>query len=109
MESADAVLPQGAAVTGYDAKTKFSLGDVVATPAAMAAIFAAGQSTHDFLVRHVHCDWGDVSEEDRRANEEALKIGERLLSVYRTKHGLKVWVFTEADRSATTLLLPHEY
>jgi hypothetical protein len=93
----------------YDPKRKFPLGHVVATPAAMAAIIAAGQSTHDFLVRHVHCDWGDVGEEDRKANEEALETGERLLSVYRTNRGLKVWVITEAERSATTILLPHEY
>lgn len=96
-------------MTGYDPKRQFPLGYVVATPGAMAAIIAAGQSTHDFLRRHVHCDWGDVGEADRRANEEALKTGERLLSVYRTKRGRKVWVITEADRSATTILLPHEY
>lgn len=109
MESADALRPQGAAIKGYDPKRKFPLGYVVATPAAMAAIIAAGQSTYDFLRRHVHCDWGEVGEEDRRANEEALQAGERLLSVHRTKRGLKVWVLTEADRSATTILLPHEY
>lgn len=96
-------------MTSYDSERKFPLGHVVATPRALDAIIAAGQSTHDFLRRHVHCDWGDVGDDDRRANEEALKTGERLLSVYRTKRGLKVWVLTEADRSATTILLPHEY
>jgi hypothetical protein len=54
-------------------------------------------------------DWGVVDAEDKQANDEALKSGERLLSAYVIKSGERVWVITEADRSATTLLLPDEY
>ncbi len=40
------------------------------------------------------------------ANELALRHGARLLSAYRTRLDEKLWVITEWDRSATTLLLP---
>jgi hypothetical protein len=59
--------------------------------------------------RHAHCDWGDVSAEDREANENALRDGGRLLSVYHTKAGTRFWIITEADRSATTVLLTEDY
>lgn len=59
--------------------------------------------------RHAMGDWGDVCEEDRVSNEEALKEGYRLLSVYHSSEGKKFWIITEWDRSATTVLLPSEY
>jgi len=52
---------------------------------------------------------GDCCEEDRQANEDALKNGDRLFSVYKTAKGVKIWVITEADRSSTCVLLPEEY
>ena len=61
------------------------------------------------LRRHVTGDWGDVPEEDRLSNEQALIHGDRLLSSYRIRESLTVWIITEADRSATTLLLPDDY
>jgi hypothetical protein len=64
----------------------------------------------DFLARHVCGDWGELSEGDRKENELSLKQGLRLLSSYRTSaDDTRVWVITEADRSATTILLPEEY
>lgn len=61
------------------------------------------------LKRHIKGDWGDLCEEDRQENELALKEGFRLFSVYE-KIGLpKIWIITEADRSATTILFPDEY
>jgi hypothetical protein len=61
------------------------------------------------LARHVSGDWGDVGEEDRLANEEALRDGTRLLSVYRSATGIRFWIITEADRAQTTVLLPEDY
>ncbi len=63
----------------------------------------------DLLRRHANGDWGDLSPDDRRANEQALKTGARVFSVYDLKSGVKLWVITEADRSSTTILLPEEY
>ena len=58
--------------------------------------------------RHLNQDWGDVCEEDKQSNNQALINGGRLLSSY-TLGDETVWIITEADRSATTILLPSEY
>ena len=65
----------------------FSLGQVVATPGALAALEKAGQGPQEFLSRHVHGDWGDLCEEDRKENQFSLERGFRLLSSYRTNAG----------------------
>lgn len=93
---------------------KFDLGQILATPGALEALESAGQSPAEFLARHVACDWGEVCESDKQANDEALKTGARLLSAYRSADGTKIWVITEAAdenerRAATTILLPSEY
>jgi hypothetical protein len=88
---------------------KFSLGQVVATPGAIEAMAASGQTPALFLQRHVTGDWGEVNREDRRLNDEAFMEGSRLLSACRTLKGTKLWIITEADRSVTTILLPDEY
>lgn len=59
--------------------------------------------------RHLHGDWGDVCDSDGKLNEEALRNGDRLFSVYHTAGGVKFWIITESDRSATTILLPSDY
>ena len=87
----------------------FELGQILATPGALAALRKAGQEPADFLRRHVACDWGDLSDEDQKENDYSLEHGFRILSSYRTNAGDKLWIITEADRSATTLLLPEEY
>jgi hypothetical protein len=88
---------------------KFSLGRIVATPGALEAVQQANQNPFEFIQRHQSGDWGELCGEDKRENEFSLKNGFRLLSAYRTLHDVKVWIITEADRSVTTLLLPHEY
>jgi hypothetical protein len=89
--------------------TRFDLGTAVGTPGALAAIREAGQSPADFLRRHAGGDWGDVDGHDWKQNQIALREGGRLMSAYQTRNGETVWVITEADRSATTILLPSEY
>ncbi len=95
-------------------RPKFALGQTVATPGALKAIHQAGQSVIQILARHAACDWGDLDDEDRRLNDEALKDGSRLLSAYNLRSGVRIWCITEAaddsgHRSATTILLPEEY
>lgn len=90
-------------------KMKFGMGAVVGTLGAIAALKEANQEALYFAVRHGMGDWGDLSDEDKRANEVALKQGERLLSAYTLGSGVKLWVITEADRLTTTFLLPEEY
>ena len=90
-------------------KPLFELGQVVATPGALAALERAHQAAVEFLARHGSGDWGEVPEEDKKENEVSLLNGTRILSAYRTILGERLWILTEADRSITTILLPEEY
>ena len=88
---------------------RFTLGQTFITPGAQEALEISGETPIQFLRRHVSADWGELSEEDVQENELSLREGFRLLSAYRTAKGQKIWIITEADRSATTILLPSEY
>ena len=90
-------------------KPLFNLGQLVATPGALAVLEKSGQNAMEFLSRHVRGDWGELPEEDKAENQFSLEKGFRLLSSYRTTADDRIWVITEADRSHTTLLLPEEY
>jgi hypothetical protein len=94
---------------GLKEEVRVRLGQTVSTPGALAALIEAEESPVEFLSRHVRGDWGDVPPEDAKANNDALRTGGRLLSSYKTRKGEKLWIITEADRSVTTILLPHEY
>jgi hypothetical protein len=87
----------------------FPLGSIYQTPGAQEALAESGETPRGFLSRHVTGDWGDCCEEDARENDFSVEKGFRIFSVYHTSKGEKIWVITEADRSATTILLPDEY
>ena len=84
------------------------LGRVLATPGALKVLDESGGCALDFLVRHATGDWGDLCAFDRRQNEIALCDGYRVFSSCDAPVG-RIWIITEADRSATTILLPEEY
>jgi len=91
-----------------DASTmKFPLGAVLATPGVLGLVTPADMQAA--IARHIVGDWGDVTPEDAESNEDALRLGNRILSVYKNSAETVLWIITEADRSATTLLLPDEY
>ena len=59
--------------------------------------------------RYLKMDWGEMCEEDKQMNDEAIKNGnDRILSAYETSEG-KIYIITEHDRSATTILFANEY
>jgi len=92
----------------------FELGQVVGTPAALAALEENGRSPLEFLARHQVGDWGVVDDEDKALNDRAVRDGSRILSAYLLDDQEKLWVITEATdeqgrRAATTILLPAEY
>ena len=87
----------------------FSLGQKLATPGAPDALDEYGVSRESLFRRHVTGDWGDLCNDDKNLNDLALKDGSRIFSAYNIGNGVKVWLITEADRSATTILLPSEY
>jgi hypothetical protein len=86
---------------------RFAMGRIVATPGALRTI--DNQTIIQSLARHARGDWGDMDAEDKALNDLALKNGGRLVSRYPAKSGEPFWIITEADRSATTVLLPEEY
>lgn len=88
---------------------KFPLGQIVATPAALALLEEYQVSPLDLLARHVSGDWGELPAEDAALNDMALKLEGRLLSSYPIAANTKIWVITERDRSVTTVLRPEEY
>ena len=62
-----------------------------------------------YFQRYLYCDWGEMCDEDKALNNEALTSNGRLLAAYE-KEGLpKIYIITEWDRSATTILFPDEY
>ena len=88
---------------------RFPLGRLYATPGALEALSEAGQEASEFLYRHQYGDWEELGDEDKQENEFSVDKRLRIFSAYSTKPGTKLWVITEADRSATTVLLPSEY
>lgn len=90
------------------AKPLFNLGRTVATRGALAAMENVGVVPFVLLCRHACGDWGDLDDEDKQQNDAALRLGSRIFSAYIVEE-VKFWVITEADRSATTILLPEEY
>lgn len=85
----------------------FPLGQTVITATAKRCLDS--EDVFQSLCRHARGDWGDVCPEDAEENQISLKEGFRILSSYRDRNGTKFWIITEADRSATTVLLPEDY
>lgn len=85
----------------------FPLGQTVITSNALDTLDPA--DVQAALVRHASGDWGDLSPDDRDENELSLREGFRLFSAYRDRNNARFYVITEADRSATTVLLPEDY
>lgn len=93
---------------------KFELGEMLMT----CGIADEERSDRGFAMfvnksieRHGNCDWGDLCDEDKATNDDALEYGGRLMSQYRRESypSQRIWIITEADRSCTTVLFPHEY
>ena len=85
----------------------FRIGRICSTPSALETL--SSDNILSGLQRHQAGNWGDVCDEDREANNQALKNGTRLFSVYHGANGIKFWIITEADWSVTTILLPEDY
>ena len=101
-------------MTGATTKPKFNPGVLLATPGASEAFERNHQTPFEFLQRHLSGDWGDLDDEDRQLNDQALVDGSRLLSAYKLADAAKIWLITEAvgengRRESSTFLLPQEY
>lgn len=88
----------------------FELGQVLLTSGAVKTFEENPQtSALELLKRHMAGDWGDLCKDDAELNNEAVKVGDRIMSSYLIAPNCKIWIITEHDRSVTTLLLPSEY
>jgi hypothetical protein len=85
----------------------FPIGQTVITSNALDALDM--DDVASALRRHERGDWGDVCRDDAELNNDAVLTGCRVLSAYSDRKGVKFWIITEADRSATTVLLPEDY
>lgn len=93
-------------------KPLFNLDSVAAT--SKVAEVLDGKTINDLVTRHLMGDWGNICEEDKESNRQAIKEDYRILSCYDLKqYGYedleRVYIITEADRSYTTLMFVSEY
>lgn len=86
---------------------RFQSGKLCATQGVMKNI--SQQKIARLVNRHIRGDWGDTCMADQKANEQAIRNGDRILSWYQISGKIRVLIITEADRSATTIMLADEY
>lgn len=106
----------------------FALGQVVATPGALAALERADVDARALVLRHASGDFGEhgnyaditltdeeeelgafATSDDGKLNAWGVRHMGRILSSYTLQTDEIIWIITEQDRSATTLLLPDDY
>lgn len=92
---------------------KFEVGQLVATAGVIEKAHDEkfAYFIGDSFARYKNCDWGDTCAEDAATNDDALVHGDRILAVYKFPDDpeVSIWIITEWDRSATTILFPDEY
>lgn len=88
---------------------RFRLGQLFITQGASEALSVAGQQPLEFINRHARLERGELCDEDHRENLFSVDKPLRIFSAYKTDAGVRLWLITETDRSATTILLPEEY
>lgn len=88
---------------------RFTLGQVLITPAALALLETHEARPEKYLARHVCGDWSEMEPYDRQVNEDSIADGARVLSSYRVANKDRIWIITESDRAVTTILLPDDY
>jgi hypothetical protein len=76
---------------------------------ALRVLEQAEMNPVELLARHQHGNWGLLDTADWLLNEEAVRDGDRIHSVYRLHTGIRLWVITQPNRSSTTIVLPEEY
>jgi hypothetical protein len=94
-------------------KQLFGLGSVYATPAVLRHLEKSSVYPATLLASHQAGHWGELDDDDSRANDTALRSGARILSRF-VVAGEPIYVITDAAtdegaRSATTLLFAKEY
>lgn len=88
---------------------RFDLGHLFMTNGAIETLEEAGQLPQEFISRHARLEQGELCDADHKENLFSIDKPLRIFSAFKTAQDMKLWIITEADRSATTILLPSEY
>jgi len=107
--SQEMTMPTQSTASASSGLPKFHLGRTVMTRGVQAHVVSGRLDPTPFLRRHHRGDWGDLCDSDKRANDQGVRSGGRLMSSYKVNESLTLWIITEWGRSVTTLLLPSEY
>ena len=86
--------------------TRFNLGRLCVTQNVASAVPA--DEILKAVERHAAGDWGLLDQTAWQENDQALRNGKRLFSVYQSSAGLRFWVISEPNRATTTILLPED-
>lgn len=90
-----------------DKKARFRCGQLCTTPAALDKVGRAGLIR--LLERHLSGDWVIPVKAMQGPMRRHFAAGTGLFHGIRISKELRIMIITEADRSATTILLPEEY
>jgi hypothetical protein len=87
---------------------RFDSGHSIITPPAKDLMRRYDIDPHRLLERHCSGDWGDQSDQDKKAWDRALREGFSLMSVYKVGDE-EVWLVTDVERLATVFLSSEEH
>lgn len=90
---------------------KINIGQLVVTRAVndeMAKNPKFTKFVMDSLVKYRNCDWGETHPEDKGLNDKAIINDWRVVAKYKNE-SFEIFIITEWDRSATTILFPEDY
>ncbi len=83
------------------------------------SLISSSPEMHDFVIncmnRHLSGEWGNLETDDIEMNNQSVedekngKFPDMILSCYESEDGTEIWIITDSDRKATTVLLPEEY
>jgi hypothetical protein len=91
---------------GFPLQFKFPLGQILVTEGALELSHAAQYSLVALLSRHASGDSGECAASEKN---RAYLSGWPVFSSYYLQADAKLWIITEGERRATTLLLPEEF
>ncbi|APP99937.1 DUF6094 domain-containing protein [Pseudomonas syringae] len=113
--SSDATTPATHETTSNTAASSqnasIELGRVMVTHSVQSLLQNSSLDVRQYLRRHATGDWGEISNDDWDSNQQALSADGRLFSGYDidAEDETRLWIITESDRSATTVMLPSDY
>lgn len=84
-------------------KPTFPLGTIIVTVETERLLTEDEISA--YLARHSSGDWGDIGQDDKQMNRDAIERGIRIISGYRLPEDLWLTILTSGDRSYTKVLI----